>query len=203
MATEILASGQGRINIPTGPFLDPRGEISTAWRLWLLNPNVQSLQAASPLDPYSGGLGVSTTPSIGQLPVATSTGVYTPTAFTSLPLFSSTTPGLVPASGGSLATFLRADAAFAVPPTFTSTTPGYSPASGGGTVNFLRADGIYADPKHIIEDEGTPLAQRQTINFVGVGVTVTDSPTKTIVTIPGGGGGGGSLDDIIALQVLM
>jgi hypothetical protein len=31
---------------------------------------------------------------------------------------------------------------------------------------------------------------------------VTDSPTKTIVTIPGGSGGG-SLDDIIALQVLM
>ena len=146
MATEILASNQGRINIPTGPFLDARGEISTAWRLWLLNPNVQTLQAAAPIEPYSGGLGVSTTPASGQLPVATSTGVYTPTAFSSLPLFSSTTPGLAPASGGNIATFLRADTAFAVPPTFTSTTPGYSPASGGGTTNFLRADAVYASP---------------------------------------------------------
>ena len=170
MATEILASNRGRINVPSGPFLDERGNITPAWRIWLLNPNVQSLQAAAPLEPYSGGLGVSTAPVIGQLPVATSTGVYIPSAFTSLPLFTSTSPGL-------------------------------APASGGGTVNFLRADGTYADPKHIIQDEGTPLAQRPAIDFVGIGVTVTDSPTKTIVTIPGGGGG--SLDDIIALQVLM
>jgi hypothetical protein len=147
MATgPILASNQGRINVPDGPFLDARGNVSPAWRIWLLNPNVQSLQAAAPLGPYSGGLGVSTTPAIGQLPVATSTGVYVPSAFTSLPLFSSTSPGLAPASGGGTTTFLRADVSFAVPPTFTSTTPGYSPASGGGVKNFLRADGIYATP---------------------------------------------------------
>lgn len=40
---------------------------------------------------------------------------------------------------------------------------------------------------HVIEDEGTPLTQRATLNFVGAGVTVTDSGTKTVVTIPGGG----------------
>lgn len=40
---------------------------------------------------------------------------------------------------------------------------------------------------HIIEDEGSPLTQRATLNFVGSGVTVTDSGSKTIVTIPGGG----------------
>lgn len=55
---------------------------------------------------------------------------------------------------------------------------------------------------HVIEDEGIPFPQRPALDFVGIGVTVTDSPTKTIVTIPGGSGGG-SLDDIIALQVLM
>ena len=112
----ILASNQGRINIPDGPFLDSRGNINTAWRLWLLNPNVQSLQAATPLLPYSGGLGASTTPSTGQLPVATSTGVYVPSAFTSLPIFTSTTPGLAPASGGDTKTFLRADGIFAALP---------------------------------------------------------------------------------------
>lgn len=40
---------------------------------------------------------------------------------------------------------------------------------------------------HTIEDEGTPLTQRDTINFVGSGVTATDAGGKTVVTIPGGG----------------
>jgi len=116
MATQpIHASDKGRIQIPTGPFLDARGNINPAWQLWLLNPNVQTLDIAAPLDPYSGGLGVSTTPAIGQLPVATSTGVYTPSAFTSLPLFTSTTPGLAPASGGGTVNFLRADGTYASP----------------------------------------------------------------------------------------
>lgn len=38
-----------------------------------------------------------------------------------------------------------------------------------------------------IEDEGTPVTQRSTINFVGSGVTVTDSGGKTTVTITGSG----------------
>jgi hypothetical protein len=44
-------------------------------------------------------------------------------------------------------------------------------------------------PGHVIEDEGVPLAQRPALNFVGAGVTVTDSPTETVVTIGAGGGG--------------
>ncbi len=44
-------------------------------------------------------------------------------------------------------------------------------------------------PGHVIEDEGTPLTQRNTLNFVGGGVTVTDDSgaEKTLVTIPGSG----------------
>lgn len=41
---------------------------------------------------------------------------------------------------------------------------------------------------HVIEDEGTPLAQRADLNFVGAGVTAADTGGKTVVTIPGGGG---------------
>jgi len=44
---------------------------------------------------------------------------------------------------------------------------------------------------HVIEDEGTPLAQQSNLNFTGAGVTATDSGGKTLVTIPGGGGGSG------------
>lgn len=43
---------------------------------------------------------------------------------------------------------------------------------------------------HIIEDEGIPLTQRDTMNFVGAGVAVTDAGGKTIVTIGGGTPGG-------------
>jgi hypothetical protein len=50
-----------------------------------------------------------------------------------------------------------------------------TPASGGG----------YGT----VEDEGTPLTQRSTINFTGAGVSVADAGSKTVVTISGGGGG--------------
>ncbi|HWA67166.1 MAG TPA: hypothetical protein VG899_12460 [Mycobacteriales bacterium] len=58
-------------------------------------------------------------------------------------------------------------------------------------VNSL--NGLTGDQKAYttVDDEGTALTQRPTINFVGAGVTATDDAAnnKTIVTIPGGGGG--------------
>jgi hypothetical protein len=38
----------------------------------------------------------------------------------------------------------------------------------------------------IIQDKGTPLTQRSTLNFTGAGVNVTDDGTNTVVTIAGG-----------------
>lgn len=46
-------------------------------------------------------------------------------------------------------------------------------------VAFINAGG------HIIQDEGTPLPQRPVLNFVGTGVTVTDTGTTSEVNIPG------------------
>ena len=40
---------------------------------------------------------------------------------------------------------------------------------------------------HVIEDEGSAVTQRATINFTGSGVSVADSGGKTVVTISGGG----------------
>lgn len=78
----------------------------------------------------------------------------------------------------------------------------------GASVASIRAltdvnlDGLTQDAKgnyilgsgsgggHTIEDEGTPLPQRTSLNFTGDGVTVSDSGGKTVVTIPGGGGSG-------------
>lgn len=39
-----------------------------------------------------------------------------------------------------------------------------------------------------VQDEGSSLTNRSTINFTGAGVTATDAGGKTVVTIPGGGG---------------
>ncbi len=43
---------------------------------------------------------------------------------------------------------------------------------------------------HAIEDEGSGVTQRATLNFVGAGVAVTDAGGKTVVTIGGGSPGG-------------
>jgi len=42
------------------------------------------------------------------------------------------------------------------------------------------------------QDEGVSLPQRNTVNFVGAGVTASDAGGKTVVTIPGGGGSVGT-----------
>jgi hypothetical protein len=43
-----------------------------------------------------------------------------------------------------------------------------------------------------VEDEGSPLTQRTTLNFTGAGVSASDSGGKTVVNIPGGAGAGAS-----------
>lgn len=47
-----------------------------------------------------------------------------------------------------------------------------------------------------VQDEGTPLTQRSTVNFVGAGVSAADSGGVTTVTISGGTGGGGSVANV-------
>jgi hypothetical protein len=68
---------------------------------------------------------------------------------------------------------------------------GQLPTGTGGTQvavgNHAHAAGT---PGHTVEDEGVALTQRASLNFAGAGVTVTDTGSKTLVTIPGGGGGG-------------
>lgn len=47
----------------------------------------------------------------------------------------------------------------------------------------------------VVADEGTALAKRTKLNFVGAGVTATDdaSNDQTVITIPGGSGSGGTV----------
>lgn len=69
---------------------------------------------------------------------------------------------------------------------FTSSLKGLAPASGGGTANFLRADATWAVPQAYdrIQEDGTNLTQRRTLNFVGTAITASDDgSSKTNVTV--------------------
>ena len=53
-----------------------------------------------------------------------------------------------------------------------------------GYINGVTPPGVSIS----VEDEGTPIVNTNTVNFVGAGVTVTDVLGVATVTIPGGGG---------------
>jgi len=71
-----------------------------------------------------------------------------------LAIFTTALQGVVPASGGGTANFLRADGTWAAPA-----------GAGGG----------YAT----IQEEGASLAQRPTVNYIGAGITATDDVGNT------------------------
>jgi hypothetical protein len=65
-----------------------------------------------------------------------------------------------------------------------SGTPAASTYVDGGTGAWTALPGG-GGSAHTIEDEGSALTARTSLNFVGAGVTATDSGSKTVVTIPG------------------
>jgi hypothetical protein len=75
----------------------------------------------------------------------------------------------------------------------------------GAQIAYASLSGTPTLYNQTIEDEGTPLTQRSTVNFVGSGVSVADSGGKTVVTVAGGSGSGdvvgpaSSVDSEIAL----
>lgn len=75
---------------------------------------------------------------------------------------------------------------------FNSRTGAVTPASGDYTCADVTncPTAVYTT----VQEEGSSLTQRSTINFVGAGVTAADSSGKTTVTIPGSTGGGGVVD---------
>lgn len=84
-------------------------------------------------------------------------------------------------------------AALPVTPIATETRPGLVKAGGDitvapdGTVTVNGGGG--GGGGHAIQDEGAPLTQRSTLNFVGEGVTAADIGGKTVITIPAGPAG--------------
>ena len=62
------------INFPQSEFLDPRTQRpAREWMLWLMSPNVIALNSNTALSVQSGGTGLSTTPTNGQLLIGNGT----------------------------------------------------------------------------------------------------------------------------------
>lgn len=74
--------------------------------------------------------------------------------------------------------------------TYDNATSGLTATDVQGAIDELDStiDGMTSGGYSTVEDEGTPVTQRSTLNFTGAGVTVTDSGSKTQVSIPGGAG---------------
>lgn len=72
----VTSSGSGgNLNWPRTPFIDQQTMMpSLPWLLWLQNPSVNSFSSANALSPSSGGTGVATTPTNGQLLIGNSKG---------------------------------------------------------------------------------------------------------------------------------
>lgn len=108
----------------------------------------------------------------GAAPIALTTAQAT----AMFDVFTALLKGLVPASGGGTANFLRADGTWS------------APAGGGGSLS--------------VSDEGVLLtAAAASMNFVGAGVTATTVGGAVTVTIAGGSGGSGiTIGKAIALN---
>lgn len=67
-------------------------------------------------------------------------------------------------------------------------------------VTFGYGSGIVPAAYNLVQNAGTPLARRTTINFTGAGVTASDSGGVTTVTIAGGTGGSGNYSQSFVTQ---
>lgn len=98
---------------------------------------------------------------------------------------------------GATGTYARSNGTL---PTWSAILAGDLPAhasrhenGGADEISVTGLSGLLADAQKVaVDDEGTLLATRAKLNFVGAGVTVTDDAAndEIDITIPGGGGGG-------------
>jgi hypothetical protein len=145
-------------------FVGEDGEISRPWLMWLQNPQVLSINIQAAIGIESGGTGLTSTPTNGQLLIGNGTGYALGTL---------TATGMTVTNGaGSIALSLN---------TFSPTAVGGVPASGGGTTNFLRADGTFAAPP--VTAPASPITSVQFNNsgvFGGSGAFTYNSGTDTL-----------------------
>lgn len=140
------------INIPYSPFLDVNtGRPSQEWMQWLMNPTVISFNISAPLPVASGGTGLSTIPTNGQLLIGNGTGytLSTLTAGSGVSITNGAGSIGISVNLGSVVTSFSAGSTGFTPSTATSgaiTLGGTLNAGAGGTglASYSIGDIIYA-----------------------------------------------------------
>ena len=123
------------INWPLVPFLDPTTKRpALPWLLWLQNPSVTSLTTSTPFQATSGGTGVNTVPTNGQVLIGNGTGysLNTLTAGTGMTITNGA--GTITLSNSGISAFSTGDTGLTVSTTNgTATLGGVLNANSGGT----------------------------------------------------------------------
>lgn len=139
----------GNIRVPYSPFLDPvTGRPSQEWMLWLMQPEFISLNLGSALPVSSGGTGLTTLPTNGQLLIGNAGGYSLNTLATGAGISVTNGPGTISVANTGVLSF-SAGTTGLTPATATTgavTLAGtLIPANGGtGLTSYTIGDLIYA-----------------------------------------------------------
>jgi hypothetical protein len=140
----------GNIRVPYSPFLDPiTGRPSQEWMLWLMQPEFISMNLGSALPVSSGGTGLTTLPTNGQLLIGNAGAYSLNTLATGAGISVTNGPGTISVANTGVLSF-SAGTTGLTPATATTgavTLAGTLIAANGGTglTSYTIGDLIYAD----------------------------------------------------------
>ena len=140
----------GNIRVPYSPFLDPiTGRPSQEWLLWLMQPEFISVNLGSALPVSSGGTGLTTLPTNGQLLIGNAGGYSLNTLATGAGISVTNGPGTISIANTGVLSFSAGTTGLTPAATTTGnvTLAGtLIPANGGtGLTSYTIGDLIYAD----------------------------------------------------------
>ena len=139
----------GNIRVPYSPFLDPvTGRPSQEWMLWLMQPEFITINLSSALPVSSGGTGISTLPTNGQLLIGNAGGYSLNTLATGAGISVTNGPGTISVANTGVLSF-SAGTTGLTPATATTGTVTLAgtliPANGGtGLTSYTIGDLLYA-----------------------------------------------------------
>lgn len=139
----------GNIRVPYSPFLDPiTGRPSQEWLLWLMQPEFISVNLGSALPVTSGGTGLTTLPTNGQLLIGNGTGYTLNTLATGAGISVTNGPGTISVANTGVLSFSAGTTGLTPAGTTTGnvTLAGtLIPANGGtGLTSYTIGDLLYA-----------------------------------------------------------
>lgn len=90
--------------LPENPILDRSGNLDISWRLWFLNPTVTQITIGTAISTNSGGTGSVVPPTVGQILVGATGGVYAPASSLPAAAFPALTGDVTTTAGSTVTT---------------------------------------------------------------------------------------------------